>query len=144
MSALSESSINVNSKSGNSNTNSANNPFYFTIPALIHPNIADIKMKDLVHYFRAEMLVFDLVKRSGVLFNLPDILQCGMMGISGVANEYRDLWKLLDNSMSLLKAQIFPKVYSNLITEDFRSDIIDINEIFGRIKLMAKNILKDK
>jgi hypothetical protein len=124
--------------------NNINNPCYFTVPSLIHNNIANIKMKDLVHYFRSELLVFDLEKKNGILFNLPDILQCGMIGISGIANTYRDLWKLLDNSLNLLKTQIFPKDSKQFLQDDFRSDGVDINDVFGRVKMIYKNILKEK
>lgn len=100
-------------------------------------------MKDLVHYFRSEMLVFDLEKRNGIVFNLPDVLQCGMLGISGIAHSYKHLWKIIDNSFNLIKSQVFTKDYKPIL-QDFRSDLIDLNEIIGRIKMFVKNLSKEK
>lgn len=119
------------------------NHFTFSIPCLTHSNIANIKMKDLVHFFRSEMLVFDLEKKSGIAFNLPDILQCGMIGISGVASNYKQLWKIIDNSLNLFKSQIFTKDYKPFL-QDYRTDLIDLNDIFGRAKMIYKNLMKEK
>jgi len=129
----------------NNNKNNISSVYNFTIPSIIHSNIAKIKMKDLVHYFRAEMLVFDLEKRNGILFNLPDILQCGMIGISGIAGDYVELWKILDKSLSHLKTQICKlNEKKNVVIDDFRSDIIDVLDIFGRVKMIKKHIFKEK
>jgi hypothetical protein len=96
-------------------------------------------MKELVHDFRSEMLIFDLEKRTGIVFNLPDILQCGMLGISGIANSEKEIWKFLDNSINLLKRKVFPKDYKQIF-EDFRSDLLEFNEIISKLKMMIKHM----
>ncbi len=116
------------------------NKFRFVIPSLIHPEIAQIKMRDLVAMFRNELLVFDLEKRNGIVFNLPDIIQCGMFGICGIAKKKEDLFKLLESSINLVKNIITRKDNKNFsLSIEKRSDIIDANELLGRIKYFIKN-----
>jgi hypothetical protein len=137
-----EKDINADSSSPSPNTSQIINPnnpnyFSFTLTSLIHPNVSNIKMKDLVHYFRTEMLVYDLEKKSGVVFNLPDILQCGMIGISGTSNNYRDCIKLMDNSTSLIKSLVYTKEYKPVFS-DSRSDMIELSEVIGKVKMFIK------
>jgi hypothetical protein len=96
-------------------------------------------MKELVHDFRSELLIFDLEKRTGIVFNLPDILQCGMLGISGIAHSEKEIWKFLDNSVNLLKRKVFTKDYKQIF-EDFRSDLLEFNEIISKIKMIIKRM----
>lgn len=112
------------------------------MPYLIHPNIANTKMKDLVHSFRSEMLVYDLEKRNGIVFILSDILQCGMLGLCGIGGSFKECCKLIDNSLTLIKnCTNISKDFKNNLQES-RTDLLDLNEIIGRMKLFVKNLLK--
>jgi hypothetical protein len=114
----------------------------FVIPAMIHPNIGNIKMKDLVHSFRTELLVYDLEKKNGIVFNLPDTLQCGMFGLCAVAENLKECIKIIDNSVTLIRSQVFSKDSKQLI-QDSRTDIIELNDIIGKIKMFIKGVLKN-
>ncbi len=117
----------------------AKHHFIFSIPAIIHPNIANIKMKELVHDFRSELLIFDLEKKTGIVFNLPDILQCGLLGISGVSHSDKDCWKFLECSLNLLKRSLLSKEYKHVF-EDFRSDLLEFNDIISRVRMIIKRM----
>jgi hypothetical protein len=150
----SHSDVNVSHQSENKKMNSHINDFYsFVIPSLVHSQIAKIKMKDIVYLFRTEILVYDIEKRNGIVFNLADVLQCGMIGLCGMINcedkdrdkenNIYDLWKLLDGSLNLIKTQVYTKDYKNVFN-DYRTDLIDLNDILGRVKMLTKNALKEK
>jgi hypothetical protein len=115
--------------------------FILCIPDIIQPNISKLKMKDLVLAFRTELLVYDLEKQNGVLFNLPDTLQCGMLGLSGIANNITGLWKLIQSSIILLKSKIIGDEYKQIF-EDSRTDLIKFSNITSQINTLVKNILK--
>ena len=117
------------------------NKLIFCIPALIQTNISKLKMKDLVLAFRTELLVYDLEKQNGVLFNLPDTLQCGMLGLSGISNSMTALWKLIQSSMTLLKSKIIGDEYKQTF-EDSRTDIIKFSSITSQINTLMKNLIK--
>lgn len=121
----------------------SHNTYTFVIPNMIHPNIGTIKMKDLVHLFRAELLVFDLEKHTGVVFNLPDILQCSMLGICGVTNSFKDCLQLIDSSINLIKGLVTTREQKSIIL-DARSDLIDLNETISKLKMFIKSYVKDK
>ena len=97
-------------------------------------------MKDLVLAFRTELLVYDLEKQNGILFNLPDTLQCGMLGLSAVSSTTLGLWKLIESSIVLLKSQVYSDEYKITI-QDSRTDLIDFSEIISRVKMLAKSII---
>jgi hypothetical protein len=115
--------------------------FIFCIPDIIQPNISKLKMKDLVLAFRTELLVYDLEKQNGILFNLPDTLQCGMLGLSGISNNITGLWKLIQSSIILLKSKIIGDEYKQIF-EDSRTDLIKFSIITSQINTLMKNILK--
>jgi hypothetical protein len=99
-------------------------------------------MKELVHLFRAELLVYDIEKCNGIVFNLPDILQCGMFGLCSISSSFKECCKLIDNSINILRNQILNfKDFKNFLHES-RTDLLDLNEIFGRIKMLMKGLLK--
>ena len=79
------------------------NRFRFILPVIINSEIANVKMRDLVQLFRNELLVYDLEKQNGIVFNLPDIIQCGMFGICGLAKNKFDLMKMFEKSVNLVK-----------------------------------------
>ncbi len=116
------------------------NRYRFILPVIIHPEIANLKMRDLVGMFRNELLVYDIDKRNGIVFNLPDIIQCGMFGICGIARNKEDCYKLFDNTINLVKNIITRKDNKNItLSIELRSDLIDTNDLVGRIKYFLKN-----
>ena len=46
-------------------------------------------MSDLLKKFRAdpEHLVYDPERKTGIIFNFGDVLECGCMGICGIINK---------------------------------------------------------
>lgn len=134
---------------GKSDSNFSNNlrmylesqrKFRFILPILTHPEIANVKMRDLVQKFRNELIVYDLEKNNGILLNLPDIIQCGMFGICGITRSRADLMKILEKSINLVK-DIVTKKEEKSISFSFekRTDIISVFDIIGRIKYFVKN-----
>jgi hypothetical protein len=101
-------------------------------------------MKDFVHFFRSEQIVFDLEKRNGVLFNLPDILQCGMIGISGLSSNFKSLLKLIDNSISIIRNEVYNTGYKVHTYSDTRSDGIELSDVFSRLKTYMKKFEEKK
>jgi len=114
--------------------------FRFILPIIIHSEIASLKMRELVSMFRNELLVYDLEKRNGIVFNLPDIIQCGMFGICGITRNKEDCYKLFESSVNLIKNIISRKDNKNIsLSIELKTDIIDCNELVGRIKYFMKN-----
>lgn len=131
-----DSSLSINLK----NNLECQNKFKFILPVIIHSEIANLKMRDLVQMFRNELLVYDLEKRNGIVFNLPDIIQCGMFGICGIARNKDECFKLFESSINLLKNIVNRKDNKNIsLSIENRSDIIDVNDLIGRIKYYLKN-----
>ena len=126
--------------SNNKNPSESQNKYRFIIPVIIHPDIANLKMRELVQRFRSDLLVYDMEKRNGIIFNLPDIIQCGMFGICGIARSRDDCFKLFENSIHLVKSFITNKENKNIsLSIEARSDIIEINDLIGRIRYFLKN-----
>lgn len=121
---------------------SADEHFIFTFPMLIHPNIANLKMKDLVHLFRSEFMVYDIEKTNGIVFNLTDVLQCGMFGICGISSSFRELCKLMDTSINILRNQIINFKDAKNILNESRTDLIELVDIFGKVKMFLKGVSK--
>jgi len=84
--------------------------YYFSIPYVIEPNICQLKMSEIIKIFRTETLVFDSNKSSGILWSIPDLLQCGIFGLSGIGNTHKECIKLLDDSISLIKSNVKSKI----------------------------------
>jgi hypothetical protein len=115
--------------------------FYFSLNSLIHSAIPSIKMKDLVSHFRNEQLVYNVETKCGVIFNLPDVLQCGMFGVSGIYQEFRGCMRLLESTIGLIRTQLMLNSSSKgLLFSQSTTDIIEIIEIFGRIKMVIKKL----
>ncbi len=114
--------------------------FRFILPLLINSEIGNVKMRDLVQTFRNELLIYDLEKQNGIVFNLPDIIQCGMFGICGIAKNKEEILKILEKSINLLKDIVIKKEnkYISLSIEN-RTDIIDVMDLIGRIKYYVKH-----
>ena len=78
----------------------------FSIPYVIEPIISQIKMNDIIKLFKTESLVYDINKSSGVIFHLPDLLQCGMFGLSGVGSTNKECYKLMEDCLALIKSNV--------------------------------------
>jgi hypothetical protein len=111
--------------------------FSFIIPYLMHSNIANIKMKDLVQFFRVEYLIYDVEKRNGIIFNLPDIIQSGMIGLCAIASSSKQVNSLLKSSIELLKLQINTKERKSYNYES-KSDAISFDEIAEILRTYLK------
>ena len=128
----------------------------FSLPYIINDSIKEIKLKDLLREYRYNNIVYNNVKREGIIINLCDGLECGIFGLCGVVNledieriiPELKLWRLIDTSIDLLKNIIFKirtkKVFStyskysnnNNISE--RNDKIDLQNIVNKIKKIVK------
>ena len=116
------------------------NKFRFILPIITHPEIANVKMRDLVQTFRNELLVYDLEKANGIVFNLPDIIQCGMFGICGIAKSKQEILKMFEKSVNLLKDIVTKKEYkTSSLSIEKRTDIIEVMDLIGTIKYFVKN-----
>jgi hypothetical protein len=115
--------------------------FRFYIPVIISKEISLMKMKDLVQLFRNELLIFDIEKNNGIVFNLPDIIQCSMFGICGIANTQIELMSIFEKTVYLLKNKIFSKESSLKTKTEFKnkSDTIDFYDLSGKIKTYIHN-----
>ena len=109
------------------------------IPYLVHPNFSLIKMKDIVQFFRIDNLIYDIEKKNGIVFNLPDIIQGCMIGILAIGNNFKTACNFIKGSLDLIKLQIQTK--ENKLHDEFRNDNIDFNEIVESIRIRLKNIL---
>jgi len=115
--------------------------YYFSLNSLIHSSIPSIKMKDLVTHFRNDQLVYNVETKSGVIFNLPDVLQCGMFGVLGINPDFRGCMRLLEGTIGSIRTQLMLNSSSKgLINSNSSTDIIEITEIFGRIKMVIKKL----
>ncbi len=128
------------------------NHYRFCIPIIISPEISTMKMREMVQLFRAELLIFDLEKRNGIVFNLPDIIQCSMFGICGIANDQSELLKIIENTVNLMKSRILHKdnnsvnksvnALPELALDSFKTDSILFSDLLGRILHYVRNIKK--
>ena len=121
----------------------------FSFPFFAHPKIAEIKIEDLVKSFRDDSLIFDLEKKKGIIFNFSDTLQCGNMGICGIINNedveikniFIELWKLIQSSFQIISMAIRLNEFQPLIGTESRTDIIDAEEIIGKVKKFTNNLI---
>lgn len=124
------------------------NHFRFYLPIIISNEISKMKMRELVHLFRSELIIYDMEKRNGIVFNLADIIQCSMFGICGLAKTQEELIKLLESTINLMKNRIIKKDFSynknsnsipNIARDNFKLDSIDFSELLSRIFTYVKN-----
>lgn len=127
------------------------NHFRFYIPVIISTEISMMKMRELVQLFRNELLIFDLDKKNGIVFNLPDIIQCGMFGICGVANDQEDLVKIMESTINLMKNKILKKESNynkslnsvpNITRDNLKIDTITLSDLLGKIMHYVKSLKK--
>jgi hypothetical protein len=92
-----------------------------------------------VQFFRVEYLIYDIEKRNGIIFNLPDIIQSGMIGLCAIGSSHKQINTLLKNSIELLKLQINVKEqkYNHY---DSRNDAIPFDEITDTLRTYFKKI----
>ena len=125
----------------------------FSLPYIINDYIKEIKLKDLLREYRYNNIVFNTIKREGIIINLCDGLECGIFGLCGVINledieritPELKLWKLIEICSSLLKNLIFKekkKKFINSASKFYnireRNDRIDSQDIMNKIKKMVK------
>ena len=130
------------------------NALAFSIPYISNSSICELLLKDFLSGYRFESLVFDLTKKEGVIFNLPDTLQCGVFGLCGVVNldkterkkaDY-SIWNMMERSMRLLLGMINKTNKNKRIygkgdifgNNAARNDAINIQLIYSKIKVIAK------
>ena len=127
----------------------------FSFNYIITDLIKEIKLKHFLKEFRYSNLVFDLEKKEGVIFNFCDTLESGIFGICGVLNldviemsnpNFR-LWKMIFNIINVFKDYVYStqkKLVINKLSKGLmekpRTDLVELNDIFTRIK----NIMKEK
>ena len=127
----------------------------FSFNYIITDLIKEIKLKHFLKEFRYSNLVFDLKKKEGVIFNFCDTLESGIFGICGVLNldviemsnpNFR-LWKMISNIINVFKDYVYStqkKLVINKLSKGLmekpRTDLVELNDIFTRIK----NIMKEK
>ena len=127
----------------------------FSFNYIITDLIKEIKLKHFLKEFRYSNLVFDLEKKEGVIFNFCDTLESGIFGICGVLNldviemsnpNFR-LWKMISNIINVFKDYVYStqkKLVINKLSKGLmekpRTDLVELNDIFTRIK----NIMKEK
>ena len=124
----------------------------FSIPYISEDLLKELKLKDLLREFRYNKLVYNSEKREGIIFNLCDGLECGILGLCGIINlediekltPELKLWKLINSSIDLLKSMIF-KLKKEIIISSIskfneieRNDKIDLLNIINRIKKIIK------
>jgi hypothetical protein len=132
------------------------NHFRFYVPIIICDEISQMKMRELVKLFRSEFLIYDIEKGNGIVFNLPDIIQCSMFGVCGIANSHEELLKILERTVNLMKNRILKNdnhvnknnkinknnLLLNLTRDNFNIDKIDFNDILKRLSHYIKYFKK--
>ncbi len=79
---------------------------YFSIPNVIEPEMGEVKMSDIIKIFKSESLVYDINKSSGIVFSFPDLIQCGIFGLSAIGNSQRECLKIISDCINLLKSNV--------------------------------------
>ena len=125
----------------------------FSFHYIITDLIKEIKLKNFLKEFRYSNLVFDLEKKEGIIFNFCDTLESGIFGICGVlnldviemTNPNLRLWKMIYNVINVFKEYIYStqkKLMINKLNkgylEKLRTDVIDLHDIFNKVKNMMK------
>ena len=135
------------------------NVMVFSIPFISTDIIKNIKLKHFLRDFRYDNIVYDIQKKEGIIFNLCDGLECGIFGICGIINNDNNerinmnykLWKLIDQSMNVLKNIVYKtnkKTLMSTINKQVfgspeRTDAVELHLIFARIKKIVKEKEKE-
>ena len=126
----------------------------FSLPYIDNNFIKEIKLKDLLREFRYNNIVYNIIKRDGIIINLCDGLECGIFGLCGIINlediemisPELKLWRLIETSINITKNLIYKikkvKVMTPSIVifhnEDERNDRIELISIIDKIKKVVK------
>jgi hypothetical protein len=52
------------------------------------------------------MLVYDLERKNGLVFLLPDLLQCGLIGLCIIGNNIKECLKIFEESLNIIKSKV--------------------------------------
>jgi hypothetical protein len=52
------------------------------------------------------MLVYDLERKNGLVFLLPDLLQCGLIGLCIIGNNLKECLKIFEESLNIIKSKV--------------------------------------
>lgn len=102
---------------------------------LISPKISYLRMKELVNVFKAEHLIYDIDRLSGVVFNIPDIIQSGMIGLLGISDGLKDCLQLIEESVNSMSSIL---TTSTKVSNDNRFDEIEATELISRLKIFLR------
>ena len=91
----------------------------------------------------------DVEKKSGTIFNFSDVLECGNLGICGIlnmedmpiGNDSFEMWKMIHDSLHIIAISVKLNEFQPLLSEDKRTDYIDIADIFNKINKHYNNLL---
>lgn len=112
----------------------------FSIPSMISPKIAYLKMKEMVNMFRNEHLIYDIDRKTGIVFSISDIIQAGIIGIFGISESERSNLQLLEESISTFLTLLPDGNGSS--NSDLKYDDVPISEIVTSIKAFIKQKMK--
>ena len=131
----------------------------FNIPYITCGFIYNMKLKELLKVYKVSNIIFNMKKREGIILNLCDNLECGILGICGVVSlddydiiipELR-LWRLIDTSVNIIKEIIFTvqkskviSIIKNFYDNSERCDKIDFQYILNKVKKKLKEKEKEQ
>ena len=129
-----------------------NDALAFSIPVIVSNSISELMLKDFLGYYRYQNLVFDMEKREGVIFNLPDTLQSGILGICGIINLDQtdrhkgesNLWNIMERSLNCLLTLInkhckkSKRIEEHFNSDKRRNDNLNLHQIYSKVKVTAK------
>jgi len=108
-----------------------------------HHGLASIQYKTFFHMCRLESISFDLEKRNGITFILSDCLQSGVLSILAVGEDRSEVVNKMVDALNFIQSQAGPLPIKN-ISDDTRSDDIDVTDVFSKIRLIQKAIAKEE
>ena len=126
---------------------------FFSIPYITCGFIPAIKLRDLLNKYKISNLIYNMIKKEGIILNLCDSLECGIFGLCGIISfdDYDSiipelkLWRLIEASVSIVKEIIFSiqkakvvSIITNFYKNSERSDIIDFQYILNKVKKKIK------
>ena len=108
-----------------------------------HSGLASIQYKTFFHMCRLESISFDLEKRNGITFILSDCLQSGVLSILSVGDSRTEVVSKMMDALNFIQNQAGPLPLKNL-SDDTRSDDIDVSDVFSKIRLIQKSLNKEE
>ena len=121
--------------------NNYNNFHCFSLPYIFHPNFKHLMISDLVNSFRDSSIIYSQDIKTGVLFNLCDVLEAGCFGICGIINNDEQdnknnniVWKYILNCFKIISLAIDTKYdYFSSLYKDVRTDGIPFKDIYKKL-----------